>query len=156
MFPLQFIDAIAEALESDMGAGYFVQTEPLDVTSMDKYISVFPMSWTPVQDSQFISQVEPALNQYQIKIQNLTIHGEIEVAYTQFTNDQRKIRAILYRDATLRVSLAGMQETYLGSVERFKKLHVVRQTSLPARRAYGMYFLCETDIQIDTETTVLP
>ena len=152
MFPLPFIDAMADALERIM-PDHKVKTEPLDPLSQDKEIAVFPLSWAPEVDTVFIGKREPSINFYQIKIQNLTIHGDIQAAYTQFTNDQRKIRAILYRDATLSVSLAAMQESYLGSVERFKRLHVVRQTTTPARQRFGMYFLCETDVQIDTETS---
>ena len=97
---------------------------------------------------------EPTINHYQIRIQNLTIHGDIHDGYTQFTNDQRKIRAILYRDATLSVIFGGdAGEQTLGSTERFKRLHVVRQTTLPGRQRLAMYFLCETDVQIDTETS---
>ena len=155
MLPLQFVDSIIDALERIMGAAYDVQAEPLDPLSRDKSIAVFPMSWTPEQESMLIGNKEPAINHYQIKIQNLTIDGDIRVAYDAFTNDQRKIRAILYRDATLSVSLGAMQEVYLGSRESFKRMHVVRQVTLPGRRNLAMYFLCETDIQIDTETTKL-
>jgi len=154
MFPLQFIDAIADALDALM-VGYTVQTEPLDSTSSDKSIAVFPMSWTPEVETMLIGQREPAINHYQIRVQNLTIHGDVHDGYTQFTNDQRKIRAILYRDATLSVALAAMQEVYLGSTERFKRMHVARQMTLPARQRLAMYFLCETDVQVDTETTLL-
>ena len=152
MFPLQFVDAIADTFDTLM-VGYLVQTEPLDAMSSDKSIAVFPMSWTPEVETMLIGQKEPTINHYQIRIQNLTIHGDIHDGYTQFTNDQRKIRAILYRDATLSVSLAAMQEVYLGSTERFKRMHVTRQTTLPGRQRLAMYFLCETDVQIDTETS---
>ena len=155
MLPLQFVDTIIDALERIMGSAYGVQAEPLDPLSKDKAIAVFPMSWTPEQETVLIGNKEPAINHYQIKIQNLTIDGDIRVAYDSFTNDQRKIRAILYRDATLSVSLGAMQEVYLGSRESFKRMHVVRQVTLPGRRNLAMYFLCETDIQIDTETTKL-
>ena len=156
MLPLQFIDAIAEALEYHFTpvSGYRVQTEPLDPTSGDKYISVFPMSWTPDPDTAEIGNgEEPTINHYHIKIQNLTIHGDIQAAYTQTTNDQRKIRAILYRDQTLRLALAAMTEVYLGSTERFSRMIVTRQNMMQSRRQYSMYFLCETDIQIDTNTS---
>ena len=155
MLPLQFVDSIIEAMKRIMGTAYNVQAEPLDPLSQDKSIAVFPISWTPEQESVLIGNKEPALNHYQLKIQNLTIDGDIRVAYDSFTNDQRKIRAILYRDATLSVSLGAMQEVYLGSRESFKRMHVVRQVTLPGRRNLAMYFLCETDIQIDTETTKL-
>lgn len=155
MLPLQFIDAFIEALDRVMGAGYNVQAEPLDPLSQDKSIAVFPMSWTPEQETVLIGNKEPAINYYQIKVQNLTIDGDIRVAYDSFTNDQRKIRAILYRDATLSVALGAMQEVYLGSRESFKRMHVVRQVTLPGRRNLAMYFLCETDVQIDTETVKL-
>jgi hypothetical protein len=155
MLPLQFVDAIVDALERIMGSAYHVQAEPLDPLSQDHSLAVFPMSWTPEQESMLIGNKEPSINHYQIKIQNLTIDGDIRVAYDAFTNDQRKIRAILYRDATLSVSLGAMQEVYLGSRESFKRMHVVRQVTLPGRRNLAMYFLCETDIQIDTETTKL-
>jgi hypothetical protein len=152
MFPLQFVDAIADTLETLM-SDHRVQTEPLDPTSFDKYIAVFPISWTPDPETALIGLKEPSINHYQIKIQNLTIHGDLHQGYTEFTNDQRKIRAILYRDTTLSVSLAAMREVYLGSTERFMRMHVVRQTTLPGRQRLAMYFLCETDVQIDTETT---
>jgi hypothetical protein len=152
MFPLQFVDAISDAIEAVM-PDHKVQTEPLDPTSFDKYIAVFPTSWVPDPETALIGLKEPSINHYQIKIQNLTIHGDIHQGYTEFTNDQRKIRAILYRDATLSVSLGAMREVYLGSTERFMRMHVMRQTTLPGRQRLAMYFLCETDVQIDTETT---
>lgn len=152
MLPLQFIDAIADALEAVM-TDHFVQTEPVSVLSRDMTIAVFPMAWTPDETTMLIGSVEPSINHYHIRIQNLTIHGDIQIAYEQFTNDQRKIRAILYRDQTLSVALAAMQESYLGSRESFKRMNVVRQTTLPGRQNLAMYFLCETDILIDTETT---
>lgn len=157
MFPLQFVDEIAEAIATIMtpALGYTVFTEPLDPMSLDKHIAVFPMSWTPDGETNEIGQYEPTINHYQLKIQNLVVHGDIQTAYTQFTNDQRKIRAILYRDATLRVSLGNMQEVYLGSRESFKRMIVMRQTTLPGRQRGAMYFLCETDVQIDTDTTKL-
>jgi hypothetical protein len=157
MFPLQFVDEIRDTLEFHFTEldGYKVQTEPLDPTSLDKYLSVFPQTWTPDPETTLIGNREPAINHYQIKLQNLVIHGDIQAAYTQMTNDQRKIRAILYRDATLSVALGAMQEDYLGSRERFKRLIVTRQSLLQGRRNFAMYFLCETDIQIDTETTKL-
>jgi hypothetical protein len=45
-----------------------------------------------------------------------------------------------------------MTEVYLQSRERFTLMRVVRQQTLPGRQRLGMYFLCETDVQIDTET----
>lgn len=153
MFPLPFVDAIADRFTTIL-TGYTVQTEPVDPLSSDKSVAVFPMSWTPEDGTVLIGgNGEPTINHYHIRVQNLTIHGDIQVAYTQFTNDQRKIRAILYRDATLRVALAAMQETYLGSREGFKRMTVARQTTLPGRQRGAMYFLCETDIVIDTDTT---
>ena len=115
MFPLQFVDAIADALETRDAGPHGADGAIGPDVIRQVHRGVPDARGRLILRLLLIGLKEPSVNHYQIKIQNLTIHGDIHQGYTEFTNDQRKIRAILYRDATLSVSLAAMREVYLGS-----------------------------------------
>lgn len=156
MFPLAFIDILIETLSHHFPASQ-VLAEPLTNVSPTEAIGVFPVSWTPDLDTKLMGQpsVEPVDGFYQITVQNLIVSADRPEGYSRFTSDAKKIRALLYRDMTLRVALAAMTEEFLDSIERFTTFDVTRQNFNTSRLNLGFYFLGQTDVRIKTHTTAL-
>jgi valyl-tRNA synthetase len=82
-----------------------------------------------------------------------TVDPDEIIGRRMFNNTCRMIRAILYRDSTMRLALGGLSETIAGSTERVKMYDVTKQDYLSGRNTDGdMTYLCTTEMVFVTET----
>lgn len=154
-FPMAFVDIIASRVKFNFD-GSPVEKRPISPIDPDGTIAIFPEDWLPSTEIEIgRSNFEPTFATYKLAIQNVTIHGDLELGRAHHAADSKALRAMLYRDQTLHVGLGGLEETFMGSVERVKKYRVTRQNFQSARLDLSFYYLCKTEIQIETETTTL-
>lgn len=133
-----------------------ILTRPVRFTDPALSLGIYALDWTPVQDSMQIGQQEPALNRYLFRIQNLVKHATEVEARALYTTHAKIVRAILYRDPGLRVRLAALQETFLGTSERFHRFGVRSQGYLNNELRGNWVYLATTDLWVETETTQIP
>jgi hypothetical protein len=153
IFPMRFVDVVAERLAALM-TDHRLEKRPVSTIDPSKTICVFPEDWATDENERLMgySFSEPVLSTYRLIIENLVIHGDSTVGRSEFSVASKSVRAILYRDDVLHVSLAGLSEVFMGSVERVKKFTVPKQQFLSAGRDVGFYYLCRTELKIETET----
>lgn len=130
-----------------------VITRPVRFTDPSLSLGIYALDWRPREDSAFIGQQEPSLNLYRFRIQSLVKHTSEEEARTLYTTHAKMVRVILYRDNALRVRLAELQETLLGSVERFQRFGIQSQGYLNNELRGNWVYLATTDLWVETETT---
>ena len=158
-FPNSFIAPIVTAMQTNV-PNVDVVARRLGASEGNDTIGVFPGTWRPMEGSMEIGRsgssrlgVEPTLNFYSIKIQNLRIDADEIAGRAAHDLTSKLIRAILYRDDTLHVSLQSLTETTLGVIERPKKMEIVKQDYLDSLTNMGMYYLTTTEIVFTTEST---
>jgi hypothetical protein len=158
-FPSSFIGPIITALQSGV-PNVDVVARRLGANEGNDTIGVFPATWRPMEDSMEIGKfgtqrlgVEPTLNFYSVKIQNLRIDADEIAGRAAHDVTSKLIRAILYRDNTLHVTLQSLTESTLGVTERPKKMDIVKQDYLDTLTTMGMYFLTTTELVFTTEST---
>lgn len=73
-------------------------------------VGVFATSWIPEDDSHEMGnrEGEPTLGNYEIVIQTFTKAGDADTGIAVSSVFMRKVRMVLYRDATLRVALSAL------------------------------------------------
>jgi hypothetical protein len=157
LFPMGFIEPILDALNRNLNydGEYTIVGRPLNPTDPNRTIGVFPATWVANPDEKLIGMGnrEPYESVYNLAIHNLIIHGDAIEGRRVYSIDSKAIRAILYRDEQFHVTLGGLTETFMGSVERVKKYDVLRQEFMVGRTGIGFTFLCKTEFIITTEIT---
>ncbi len=158
-FPMSLVDPIMVSMRKHVPDNNVVGRR-LGMSEGTDTIGVFPASWRPEKESMLMGRAfeeqlsaEPTLNYYAVRVQNLRIDADEEAGRTAFGVTSKKIRAILYRDPALHVSLQSLSEEMFGVVERMKRFEIVKQDFLDAMTNMGAYFMCTTEIVFETETT---
>jgi len=113
------------------------------------------VDWTPDPNSAQMGQMENVLNTYLIRIQNLVKHTDEEEGRNLYVLDAKMVRVILYRDSALRVRLGSLDETIMGTQERFKRMGIRNQRFLNNELSGQFVFLATTDLWVETEVTQL-
>ncbi len=133
-----------------------VLRRPLRYSDPDRSVGIHPVDWTPdEQGSSFIGQNEPGIARYIFRVMNLVKHTDEEEGRALYVLDAKMIRAILYRDTALRVRLGTLNETILGTIERFKRIGIRNQRFLNNELSGQFVFLATTELYVDTEITTL-
>lgn len=153
-FPQKFVDEIAGSLR-DLLDDHNVVTRPLRQTDLNNSIGVYAAMWAADDSSQEIGQREPTEARYTIRVQNMVKSMVEQDGRAAFSLNAKLVRAILYRDGTLRVRLEGLQEELLGTAERVKRYKVMKQDFLTSELQGVFIFLASSEVWIDTETTAL-
>lgn len=132
---------------------YTVIARPLRLSDPERSVGIYLMNTTPVEGSEELGQVEPVLLRHQFRIQNCVQAMEEDIGRRLFAVDAKIIKAILYRDAELRVRLHELEETLMGTVERIKKVGVRGQSFLNNELRGRFYYLATTDLWVESELT---
>jgi len=112
-------------------------------------------NWQHLPTSAQIGQVEPGLGVFTVQVQNM-VKGMDEVQALKIYDVQCSlVRAVLYRNAQLRLRLFGVDEEISGSAERPKRMGVRKQDFLDNRVGQQFTYLCVTEVYIETEITLL-
>ncbi len=158
-YPLEFVAIIKTQLHAmfppPAGVDTLVQEFPLDLAAYDGQLAVYPVSWqADERDKEFGGNGEPYRARHSLMVQNMTQSGDRHEGWDRCITMMRQIRAMLYRDQLLRLSLATMTEESLDTVERYLQLDVQRQTYLPGR-LQNFAFLGQTEFTITTQVQPL-
>lgn len=153
-FPMNIVETLADNFKTtlpDYEEG--VVTRPLRPSDPSQAIGVFPDNWLPREDSYEIGRGHgPTLGVYTIRIHLLVKHSDEAEGRAQYAIDTKNLRAILFRDAALRLQLAQLNEVALGSIERVKRMGIRSQRYLNNEVQGTFLFLATTDFWIETET----
>jgi hypothetical protein len=157
LFPMGFIDPIKDAMERNLNTDdeYMIVARPVGPLDPSRTVGIFPATWVANPEDKLIGvpNREPYQAVYTITIHNIVIHADPIEGRRLFGIDSKSIRAILYRDPEFTVALAGLTESFLGSVERVKKYDVLRQEYMSNKSGISFLYLCKTEFIITTETT---
>ena len=151
-FPARMINEIKVTLEQRMPS-FPVVLRPIRATDPSQTIGVWSDNWMPVANTHIIGQPEPQEANYLIKVANVVKSADEPNGRALFSLHAKMIRAILYRDADLRVRLNGLEELMLGSVERVQRYNVGRQNYVYTGTAASFVYLCVTDVTFNMSMT---
>lgn len=132
-----------------------ILSRQLRPTDPARSISFYPVDVVPDLESMEIDGAgppEPTIQRYSYRAQVLIKHSNEVEGRALYSQDAKFLLAILYRDTELRLRLAAIQESLLGSLERFKKLGVVRQRYLNNEFQGTFIYLSTTDLWVETES----
>lgn len=130
-----------------------IARRPLRYMDPERSVGLHVVDWTPDPNSVQMGQAELALNTYLVRIQNLVKHSDEEEGRNLYVLDAKMVRVILYRDTALRVRLGSLNETIMGTQERFKRMGIRNQRFLNNELSGQFVFLATTDVWIETEVT---
>lgn len=149
---------IVDELITSMGTylpDHTVIGRPVRFSDPARTVGVYPVDFTPVEDSKQIGQVEPALHRYLIRIQNMVKVADEVYGKQLFSLDSKSIRVVLYRDTTLHVRLRGLAEELLGTREVVKRWGIGRQRFLNTDLQSQFTFVAQTDFWVESESIEL-
>ena len=134
---------------------------PLRDTDPIQAFGVFATLWTPNEDSyEFgtpaanVYAHHPTLQNYTISIQGLVKDMDPESGLAKQSVMAKRLRAMLYRDAPLRVGLTSLASQLGGLTERLQRWGV-RQQRFISNEVQGQWmYLSTLDLWIETEETV--
>lgn len=148
-FPTSIVDALAEQLALTTGAGKVLR-RPLRPTDPDQSIGVIAADWVP--NEMVIGQHDPAVGTYLFQVQAFVKHTDEEEGRDSHANFAQVIRSMLYRDAGLRVRLAGLSHAADGLLERVQRWGI-RQQRYASNEVDGQFlYLSTTEFWVETET----
>ena len=153
-FPMNIVDEIHAAFVRLM-PDHTVIDRPLRYADPARSIGIQVAETTPLANTQQIGQLEPTVERYQLRIQNLVKHSDEILGKAWFALDAKSIKAVLYRDTTLRLRLASLTEEVLGTRETVKQWGVTRQRFLSNELRSQFVYLATTDFWLETESITL-
>lgn len=159
VFPNVAIDVIAyRAKLLDPAGDLAVHKRPLLDTDEVQAIGIFGALWTPTQESLEMrgsarpGPQEPTLSRYSIAIQGFVKDMDQERGAAAHSVLSKLILAMLYRDEPLRVGLAGLSATVLGSTETLLRWGVTTQRFLNNELDAEWLYLSTVECWLETET----
>lgn len=154
-YPFNIIGEIERSLKDNLAGGHTFIKRALRITDPARSASTFALTWQPMNDSQQIGQMEPALNRYELRIQTLVKHANEEEGIALSSLDAKSVRVILYRDPNLKIRLLALSEELMSSRETVKRYGVRRQNLLNTDIKGVFCFLTTTEIWVESETVKL-
>lgn len=148
-FPENVVFDVKEALErlGEFTGG--IHRRPIRPTDPNMSCGVFAADWNPA-DWQ-IGQYDPALTRYQVIIQTFVKHATEEDGVVEHSRLAKRVRVMLYRDATLRVQLGQLSTVEDGVTERMQRWGVSGQEYLNNQMDNTFIFLAVTNMWFETE-----
>lgn len=155
-FPSNVVDVLHTSLESHLQVdGYAIINRAVRPGDPNLTVGIVSEDWAPIEGSEQIGQIEPALGRYRFSIQNLVISPDEQLGREFFSSAAKMIKVILYRDITLQLALSELEEELLTTVERFKRSGVTRQRYVSGQLSGIWNFVATTSFWIETEVTQL-
>jgi hypothetical protein len=153
-FPENVIDAIQPRFVALM-PDYEVVRRPVRVNDPARTIGLFVTDWKPaVQSTQQVHEIggtETVLATYSYVAQLLVKHTDEQAGRAIYGVDAKTLRAILYRDATLQVSLGDLTETVLGVTERFQRFRVANTKYMNNEISGTFVYLATSFLSVETQ-----
>lgn len=156
VFPNNVAAVIAsriKLLDSDL----VVLNRPPRDSDGTQVVGVFPMTWTPNEDSfemngSALAAHEATLNRYLIGVMSFVKDTDEQKGIRVHSVLSKLIRTILYRDAALAVGLSALSVTMLGSTERIQRRGIQVQRYLANEVDQVFMFVSSAEYFVETET----
>lgn len=151
-FPVNVLQVLDDRISVNMGDFTVVQ-RPLRPMDPAMCIGVYSVDWRPNDDPEIGHGIESTTSQYNYRIQLLVKHTTEVEGRIIYAKKSKILRAILYRDDTLKVQLTGLSETTLGRKERVQRFGIGRQQYLNNEFGGQFVYLSTTDFWVEVEST---
>ena len=125
VFPQNFVNVLAPVLHAIDEDQLTLAKRPLRPTDPNMSIGVYGTLWQPEEESYEMGHnppQEPTLQQYQVGIQTLAKHGDVEALLNINSVLAYRIRTVLYRNQPLRLALGSLKvedATFTESLRRW-------------------------------------
>lgn len=154
VFPSNAVGLIRDTMQT-IDADLFVTGRQLRETDPNESIGVFPVTWTPHEDSYEmrggVRGSEPTLQQYVIGIQGCVKDMEETRGLIRHAAMSKIIRTMLYRDPTLAVSLRALSVSAIGGIERTQRYGIRGARYLSSEIEGEWIYLSTLEFWLDTE-----
>lgn len=150
-FPNNVVEVLAEEFMGIEGME-FVLKRPLNATDPDMCLGVFALDWVP--EEYEIGQYEPAIATYHYAVQAFVKHANEEEGIAKHTILSKMVRAMLYRESSIRVRLGSLTETSLGIKERTQRWGVRQQRFMSNEIAGAFLYLSTVELWLQTEAVL--
>lgn len=158
VFPNNVVDLVAaRCVALNLDPDMFVTKRPLRESDPNMAIGVFAVQWTPDEASYEMRNgptgpSEPTLQNYLITLQSFVKDMDEERGFAKHSVLSKRMRTMLYRDAPLRVGLAGLSASDDGSTETLKRWGL-RQTRYFSNELNQLWlYLSNLEFWLETET----
>lgn len=157
-FPANVVKLIVDRIQPAIDLGLGVFKRPLRNTDPNQSVGVFPVIWTPDMESlemrggPFPRSSEPTLQQYTINIQAFIKDTDEQRGLNVHSILAKRVRTMLYRDATLRVGFASLSSATGGSTEKAKRWGVRTQRYISDEIEGSWLYLSTLEFWLETET----
>lgn len=158
VFPNNAVDIIAtRALELIDPPDLYVVKRPLRKSDPNETLGVYAAFWNPVEDSYEMrggnpTSSEPTLQRYMVFLEAFIKDMDEERGLAKHSVFSKLVRAMLYRDAPLLVSLRTLSSTVNGSTERTQRLGIRTQRYSSNELDGAFLFLSVIEFWLETET----
>jgi hypothetical protein len=156
-FPYNAVDKIVTTLRL-IDPEIIVVKRPLRDSDPVQCIGVFASQWMPDEESYEMRGLptgihEPTLSSYIISIQVFVKDADEERGAATHATLSKIVRAMLYRDAGLRVALRALTAVVAGSTESTRRFGVRTQRYLSNELSGSWFYLSNIEFWLETETS---
>lgn len=153
-YPMNAVKVIADRIDT-WSEDLFVCKRPLRSSDPVQSVGVIPVSWTPEIDTLEMRgrpNAEATLNRYNLGIQAFIKDMDEERGLASHSILSKRIRGMLYRDVTLRASLAALSVSAGGGGERAQRWGVGAQRFLTNEIDGSFLYLSTLEFWLETES----
>jgi hypothetical protein len=155
LFPYNAVNLLVPQFQT-IDADLFLCKRPLRASDPVQSIGVFAETWMPNPDSLemrgAVGSQEPTLSTYHISIQCLVRDMDEERGAAAHATLSKIVRAMLYRDDTIRIGLHLLTATVEGSTETTKTFGIRTQRYLSNEVQGTWLYLSQIEAWLETET----
>jgi hypothetical protein len=156
VFPNNVIELIAiraGLIDDDLR----ILKRPLRPTDPRQSVGVFPSTWNPVEDSyemkgRIAGASEPLMGRYNVSVQAFVRDFDETRGLAVHSVLSKRLRSMLYRDASLAVSLRALAVVMNGSTERTQRYGVGTVRYISSEIDEDFLYLSTLEFWIETET----
>lgn len=147
---------IAYTFETNLARNPYVDqvvSRPIMEDDANMTVGIHVDAWEPDgTDPYEIGQEEPTFQRYTFAIEYLVrFVGDVAEGRNVHSRASKSIRAMLYRDPELALQLRRLSETAEGTIERSKRVVILRQRFFSNRMRSGMVHLSVIQGYVQTE-----
>lgn len=156
LFPANVVELVATRAQL-LDADLFVCQRPLRQSDPNQSVGVTAAQWLPQEESYEMrggptGRHEPTLQSYLITVQAFIKDMDRERGLAVHTILSKMLRSMLYRDEPLRVGLAALEASYLGSTERTQRWGIRQQRFFGNDINSEWLYLSNLEFWLETET----
>lgn len=156
VFPNNIISVIKDRIQT-LDEDLYVTSRPLRDSDPPQSVGVLGTIWNPQEDSYEMKNLglglhEPTLQRYVITVQAFVKNMEEEVGVAEHATLSKFVRAMLYRDETLRLQLSSLVWTNGLYTERAKRWGINNQRFVSNEIGGVWLYVSSLEFWLETET----